>query len=349
MRIRNFQERLLDWFDKYGRKDLPWQTDRTPYRVWLSEVMLQQTQVVTVIPYYEKFISRFPTVQILAAAPLDEVLHYWSGLGYYSRARNLHRTAQWVASEGSFPVNLKDLSLLPGIGRSTAGAILSLAFQIPTPILDGNVKRVLSRYEAICGWPGDNLVQKKLWAISEKLTPSKRIADYTQAIMDLGATICSRTQPKCDACPLVDGCLAYEKDMVAMLPTPKPKKNLPVKVVYFLLMIDDHERICLEKRKPIGIWPGLWSLPEFNSEQDAVGWCQQAGYRMLAKHILSKQRHSFSHYHLEYFPMLVRIHASSIAVNDQPKLAWLTNEDLKQKGLPAPIKQLIHQHFEKQP
>jgi A/G-specific adenine glycosylase len=224
-----FQNKLLSWFDRYGRKDLPWQQQTTSYRVWISEIMLQQTQVATVIPYYNKFIERFPTVEILAKAPVDSVLQYWSGLGYYARARNLHKSARLIVERGAFPDNLDELIKLPGIGQSTAGAILSIAFKKSHPILDGNVKRVLTRFKGISGWPGNTQVAKALWAASAYYTPEQRIADYTQAMMDLGATLCTRTKPNCPSCPLHSDCFARIEQKTAELPTSKPSRKQPVK------------------------------------------------------------------------------------------------------------------------
>ena len=236
MNPSDFQQRILAWFDQEGRKDLPWQQDITPYRVWLSETMLQQTQVATVIPYFNAFLEKFPTIECLAQAPIDEVLLSWSWLGYYARARNLHKTAQLIAGQGRFPDTLDEVIALPGIGLSTAGAILSIAFKKSHPILDGNVKRVLARFKAVSGWPGIGQVNKKLWAISAHLTPVDRVADYTQAMMDLGATICTRSKPACQDCPLEDQCLARITGTVSLLPTPKPTKILPVKQHVFLLL-----------------------------------------------------------------------------------------------------------------
>ncbi|MGZ4978382.1 MAG: A/G-specific adenine glycosylase, partial [Methylobacter sp.] len=247
-----FQQNILAWFDQYGRKDLPWQKDLTPYRVWLSETMLQQTQVATVIPYFNTFIAKFPDIASLANAPVDEVLHLWSGLGYYARARNLHKTAQLIAERGRFPDTPDELIALPGIGLSTAGAILSIAFNKSHPILDGNVKRVLTRFRAVSGWPGNSAVNKELWAISARLTPIDRVADYTQAMMDLGATLCTRSKPACAACPLNADCLAGLAGNSSAFPTPKPAKTLPVKQLTFLLLSDADNRILLEKRPPTG-------------------------------------------------------------------------------------------------
>ena len=224
----DFQQQVLDWFNLNGRKDLPWQQDITPYKVWLSETMLQQTQVATVIPYFHAFITQFPTIEDLAAAPIDAVLHRWAGLGYYARARNLHKSAQIIVEQGYFPDNLEDLITLPGIGQSTAGAILSIAFKKSHPILDGNVRRVLARFKGIYGWPGNTQINKQLWGISSALTPQNRVAEYTQAMMDLGATLCTRSKPACEQYPLNSHCLAKATETVHLLPTPKPSKIIPI-------------------------------------------------------------------------------------------------------------------------
>ena len=242
MNPSEFQQRILEWFDLQGRKDLPWQQNITPYRVWLSETMLQQTQVSTVIPYFNTFMQHYPSIELLAQAPIDDVLHHWSGLGYYARARNLHKTAQIIATQGYFPDTLEELISLPGIGLSTAGAILSIAFNKSHPILDGNVKRVLARFKAISGWSGHSVVNKQLWGISAELTPEYRVAEYTQAMMDLGATVCTRSKPNCSQCPIQTDCLAKQTETVSILPTPKPPKRLPVKQLVLLLLSDSAQR-----------------------------------------------------------------------------------------------------------
>ncbi|MDO9140740.1 MAG: A/G-specific adenine glycosylase [Methylobacter sp.] len=336
-----FQQKVLAWFDQHGRKDLPWQQELTPYRVWLSETMLQQTQVTTVIPYFNAFVTRFPDVASLAAAPVDDVLHLWSGLGYYARARNLHKSAQLVAEQGRFPDTLDGLIALPGIGLSTAGAILSIAFNSRQPILDGNVKRVLSRFKAVSGWPGNSAVNKQLWAISARLTPTERVADYTQAMMDLGATVCTRSKPACPACPLHDDCLARLGDNVAAFPTPKPAKSLPVKQLVFLLLRNDDEQILLEKRPPTGIWGGLWSLPEFDSMAAAHDWCVARQFHIAKQQRLPCQRHAFSHYHLDYTPLLIQTNNPNDFVMEANQTVWYKADQLNRLGLAAPIKQLL--------
>jgi len=340
---QQFQQQLLAWFDRHGRKNLPWQQAISPYRVWLSEIMLQQTQVSSVIPYFNKFIARFPDVETLALAELDEVLQHWSGLGYYTRARNLHKTAQLVVSRGGeFPVTLSELSALPGIGRSTAGAILSIACGQSQPILDGNVRRVLARYKAISGWTGDGKVAAKLWAISQTYTPQSRTADYTQAIMDLGATLCTRSKPKCEICPLAVGCQALALGLVSKLPEPKPRKQLPEKQLYFLLLQNNEKQILLEKRPPTGIWGGLWSLPEFTDLQQLQDWCVQQGFSIIRQQIMDSQRHSFSHYHLEYTPVLLTVINPINNVMEANGRLWYKSGQIKALGLPAPVKRLMH-------
>lgn len=276
LQANNFNKKILDWFQHHGRKHLPWQKKVSLYRVWISEIMLQQTQVATVIPYFERFLAAFPNVKKLAETNLDEVLHLWTGLGYYARARNLHKTAQIIQAEfkGKFPKNLDTLLTLPGIGRSTASAILALSQNQRHPILDGNVKRVLSRHFAIQGWPGHPNVEKTLWDLSERLTPLNNVNYYTQAMMDLGATLCTRARPQCEICPLKKSCLAKKYDKVFEFPASRvkltkgnPTQSLPRKPkrkMTVLLLVDSHHHILLEKRPNSGIWGGLWSLPELS-------------------------------------------------------------------------------------
>ena len=250
--MSTFADQLLHWYDRHGRQNLPWHRGRNPYLVWVSEIMLQQTQVGTVIPYFERFIARFPDVQSLAEAPLDAVLEHWSGLGYYARARNLHKAALQIIADhgGEFPQDQEALQNLPGIGRSTAAAILAQAFEIPAAILDGNVKRVLARYYAIAGWPGRSDVLKRLWVAAEAHTPETRVQAYTQAIMDLGALVCTRRNPACERCPVVDGCAAFAADTQHLYPAPKPRKPLPERSTWALLIEDKQGRLLLERRPP---------------------------------------------------------------------------------------------------
>jgi A/G-specific adenine glycosylase len=328
-----FQRKVLAWFDQHGRKDLPWQ-----------QIMLQQTQVATVIPYFQAFVAKFPTVETLAQASVDEALQSWSGLGYYARARNLHKTAQIIAKLGRFPSTLAELIALPGVGLSTAGAILSIAFHIPQPILDGNVKRVLARFKAIPGWTGNTAVYNQLWEISAILTPTLRVADYTQAMMDLGATVCTRSKPACEKCPLASDCMALSTQQVAVLPTSKTTKALPIKELVFLLL-HDHHQLILEKRPPTGIWGGLWSLPEFTNEDAAVNWCITNNLEIRDKHFGDKHRHTFSHYHLDYRTLTIETHSTGDFVQEADKLIWHNAGQIDQLGLATPIKQLLQQHF----
>lgn len=338
-----FQHLLLAWFDQYGRKDLPWQRPITPYRVWLSEIMLQQTQVVTVIPYFQRFVTRFPEVEPLAAASTDEVLQLWSGLGYYARARNLHKAARLIAGMGSFPDTLEALSALPGIGRSTAGAILSIAFRQSHPILDGNVKRVLARFYAVSGWPGATVVSQRLWKLSAQCTPVKRVGDYTQAIMDLGATVCNRSRPVCTACPLQSGCAAFIQGQVALFPSPRPNKSLPVKQKVFLLLQNPDGEVLLEKRPPSGIWGGLWSLPEFDGVEEALDWCHINGLPVTGQTLRPKQRHTFSHYHLDFTALCVQTDRHLQANIADSQTIWYKLSRSIAVALAAPIKQLLTQ------
>ncbi|MDD2761144.1 MAG: A/G-specific adenine glycosylase [Methylomonas sp.] len=344
-----FQQKLLAWFDVHGRKDLPWQQDINPYRVWVSEIMLQQTQVASVIGYFQRFMSRFPTVQSLADAELDEVLRHWAGLGYYARARNLHKTAQLIAAnQGQFPQTVEELSALPGIGRSTAGAILSIACGQSQPILDGNVKRVLARFHAVHGWTGDTRVATQLWAISAQYTPQRRTGDFTQAMMDLGATLCSRSKPRCNICPLAESCLAKQLNLTSQLPEPKPRKALPVKQLYFLLLQNNRQQILLERRPLTGIWGGLWSLPEFADLQGFHQWCVQRDYRIGPPQTLPSQRHTFSHYHLDYTPLQAIVQNPNNCVMEADRLVWYNGSEIRSLGLPAPIMRLLLHYFEDQ-
>ena len=340
----DFAQRLLRWFDSHGRKNLPWQQQPTPYRVWVSEIMLQQTQVQTVIPYYLRFMQRFPTLPALAAASLDEVLHHWSGLGYYARARNLHKAAQQVRDEldGCFPELIEDLVQLPGIGRSTAGAILSLACGQHHAILDGNVKRVLARYHALEGWPGKTAVLKQLWSFSESVTPTQRVADYNQAIMDLGATVCVRGRPACDTCPLQTGCKACQQGRQQALPSPRPRRDLPVRAVQMLLLVSPGQEVFLEKRPATGIWGGLWSFPEFADHQTLQRWCDQRNIRSDAEaEIWPVVRHTFSHFHLDITPCCIKLQNPVACVMEADQGVWYNALNSGALGLAAPVQRLL--------
>jgi A/G-specific adenine glycosylase len=335
---------LLAWFDISGRHDLPWQHPRTPYRVWLSEIMLQQTQVQVVIPYFERFIAALPDLRALAAAPQDDVMALWSGLGYYARARNLHATAKRCVEShhGELPRDIEALIALPGIGRSTAAAILSQAWGDPHAILDGNVKRVLARAFGIAGWPGTPANEKTLWAIAESLLPAERLADYTQAQMDFGATLCTRHDPACVLCPLQHACVALRDGRVAELPTPKPGKPLPERSAIMLLIRDNDNRVLLQRRPPSGIWASLWSLPEAIDHDRARAWFERhvvGDYRHGAA--LEHIQHSFTHYRLLIQPLAWRDAALRSSILDNDALRWVASDELNALGIPAPIRTLV--------
>ena len=338
---RSFATRVLEWHDAHGRKDLPWQV-ADPYRVWVSEIMLQQTQVQTVIPYYERFMHSFPDVVTLADAHIDAVLEHWSGLGYYARARNLHKAAAIVRDDfnGRFPETFDDVVALPGIGRSTAGAILSLALGQRHPILDGNVKRVLARHEAIEGWPGKTAVAAQLWEIAERNTPHSDVAVYTQAMMDFGAMLCTRSKPRCEACPVSEDCRARRENAIASYPGRKPKTARPLKSTLMVLAVHDGS-VYLERRPPAGIWGGLWSLPEL-ADDDVGRWCREtldaSGSGIEAWDTL---RHSFSHYDLDIRPVVVRVAESSRKVADGDDATWHRLDASPPGGIAAPVRKLI--------
>ena len=360
-----FAARLLAWFDRHGRRHLPWQQSATPYRVWISEVMLQQTQVATVIPYYERFLARFPTVESLAAAPLDEVLHLWTGLGYYARARNLHACARVLMREhqGEFPREIAAVESLPGIGRSTAGALLSLSCGQRHPILEGNAKRVLSRVYGVVGDPASARVLAQLWHLADECTPRAQTAHYTQAIMDLGATLCTRARPACSVCPMNDRCIAARQGRQAELPTPKRRRSRPLKHATLLLIethlkgsgIDEvpqgsHPRsravraILLEQRPASGLWGGLWSPPQFDCERDALDWCRRElpGAEMIGP--LETIKHGFTHFDLELHPLLVRAPTANLRTpveDPQRSRLWYGLAAPPRVGLPQPVRQLL--------
>ena len=328
---RSFADALLAWFDRHGRHDLPWQHDPTVYRVWVSEIMLQQTRVAAVVPYFERFMARFPDVSSLAAAEPDEVLELWSGLGYYARGRNLHAAARKVATEhgGRFPDTLAGLIALPGIGRSTAGAILALALGQRHPILDGNAKRVLARYHAVEGWPGDPAVEKRLWTLAEEHTPRRRVGHYTQAVMDLGATLCTRTRPTCLLCPAASGCRARAAGDPSRLPAPRPKRPYPTCEKFLMVMRDARGRVLVERRPPSGIWGGLWSFPEASASLDlraAAASCTRR-YRLSLKprgiRTLSPVEHGFSHFRLRATPVVVSVEPLRDRSADGEGVRWI--------------------------
>ena len=345
--MSDFPQRLLAWFDRHGRKNLPWQTPRTPYRVWLSEIMLQQTQVVTVIGYFERFLADLPDLPALAAVSQDKVLALWSGLGYYSRARNLHRAAQICVENhgGDLPRDLEGLAALPGIGPSTAGAILAQAHGLRTPILDGNVKRVLARYHGVRGWPGTRAVEQKLWEFATEHTPDARVADYTQAIMDLGATVCVRARPLCAMCPLADDCVARRDHLTAVLPERKPGKSPPMRNTCMLLLRDPQGRVLLQRRPPTGVWASLWSLPETASVADAPSHAQALGADAASFETLPEFVHAFSHYRLAVQPLSAAV-TRRHAVRDDAGLRWVARDELGDIGLPSPVRKLLSSFLE---
>ncbi len=338
---------LVSWHSKHGRHDLPWQHDRTPWRVWVSEIMLQQTQVATVIPYYERFMRRFPDVCALADAPLDEVLHLWSGLGYYARARNLHRAAQRVRDDfgGVFPTDFAAVESLPGIGRSTAGAILALSREARFPILDGNVKRVMARRFGITGSPGERAVEQRLWALAEEHTPHVAVGAYTQAIMDLGATVCVRTRPLCALCPLREECHAYRTHRQHLIPAPRARSRTARRVREVVMLIAQREdgAVLLERRPPQGIWGGLWCLPEFASESAARGYAAAELRAEIEARPLAQVPHAFTHFDLVITPLLAQCREAraGAGTRDADQLLWYDMRAPARVGLPAPIQQIL--------
>ncbi|WP_019625373.1 A/G-specific adenine glycosylase [Thioalkalivibrio sp. ALJT] len=341
--MNTFAARLLAWFDHHGRQDLPWQHPRTPYRVWVSEIMLQQTRVETVVPYFLRFMQQFPDVQSLAAAPQDAVLHQWSGLGYYARARNLHRAAQQVVAEhgGVFPATRAELEALPGVGRSTAAAIIAQAQDVPEAILDGNAKRVLARHAAIHGWPGSPAVQRELWVEAEARTPATRCADYTQAIMDLGALLCTRSRPDCTACPVRADCRAAREGLTATLPSPRPRRALPTRTRW-AACLRAPEGIALIQRQQDGIWGGLYSLPEAESPRALEDWVLSqwpSAAPAAGEHGL---QHGFSHYRLDLRIRPFDLPAGACGIMEGERVIWYKPGTSRAVGIPAPIQRYLH-------
>jgi len=346
MPLDSISPQLLSWYDKHGRKSLPWHHDVNAYRVWISEIMLQQTQVVTVIAYYQRFMAQFPDVIALANTDLDSVLHQWSGLGYYARARNLHKAAQVIRDDygGRFPENFDQVVDLPGIGRSTAGAILAFSSGQRHTILDGNVKRVLCRYHGIEGWPGRRATELLLWERAEHHTPQQRVAEYTQAIMDLGATCCTRSKPSCTGCPLHSGCHAYSQGTTHLYPTPKPRKALPVRSAYFLLLINGQGEVMLQQRPPSGIWGGLWCLPELPEGEVLADWCErQLGMQVALLEEGEVLRHTFSHFHLDITPCYLQALPIGHRIMESSEIVWYNTQLPDQRGLATPIQRLLSQ------
>jgi A/G-specific adenine glycosylase len=338
----SFAGRLVDWQMQHGRHELPWQRNRDPYAIWLSEIMLQQTQVSAVTPYYLRFLDRFPTLTALANSTEDDVLRLWSGLGYYSRARNLHRAAAQIVSlfSGAFPRSREAIETLPGIGRSTAAAISVFAFGGREAILDGNVKRVLARHFAVEGFPGERNVEKLLWKLAESLLPTEEIEAYTQGLMDLGATVCTRSNPACGACPLAVTCGARALDRIAELPTPKPRKPIPRRETVMLVLRDGDDTL-LEKRASVGIWGGLWSFPEVESVDVVRSLCESRfGCVVLHAAALPKLRHGFTHFSLDIAPVLVQVRRSKTFAQESGSV-WLSLEDARHAALPVPVKKIL--------
>jgi A/G-specific adenine glycosylase len=337
-----FSQKVLAWFDLNGRKNLPWQQNKTPYTVWVSEIMLQQTQVKTVIPYYQAFMQRFPDVLSLANAPQDEVLHHWTGLGYYARARNLQKSAQIIRDEyqGEFPEKIAELIALPGIGRSTAGAILSLACGQHHSILDGNVKRVLARYFAVEGWPGNKKVQDELWQYADSLTPKNRTADYTQAMMDMGAILCTRSNPQCDSCPVHNQCLAFVQGRQTELPNKKPKKTIPVKSTFMLIPMWQ-KQLLIYKRPPAGLWGGLWGFHEVEHQEHILTRASSLGFEHIQQQPLEPFRHTFSHFHLDIQPVLLHLKQQPAGQVMEDNQMWFDLTQPQNVGLAAPTKKLF--------
>ena len=358
-----FAQAVLTWYDKFGRKHLPWQQNKTLYGVWLSEVMLQQTQVATVIPYFERFVKTFPNLTALADAPLDEVLHLWTGLGYYARARNLHKAAQVMRDQysGKFPTEFEQVLALPGVGRSTAGAILSSCLNAPYAILDGNVKRVLSRYCAVNGWPGEKKTEDRLWQLTGEVTPNAQVADFNQAMMDLGAMVCTRSKPKCSLCPLQSNCRANAEQNWQAYPGKKPKKALPERESYFLLLEKDG-KVALEQRENAGLWGGLYCFPQFADKEELLAYLVSNGIQQYQE--WTAFRHTFSHFHLDIYPIYARFddqtNPEDVDRSDWKKVAekqnqyqsallsavkyWYDPQNPDPIGLATPVKNLLTQY-----
>ena len=340
--MSEFAQRLIRWHARHGRHDLPWQNTTDPYRVWLSEIMLQQTQVATVIPYYARFLARFPTLADLAQAPAEEVMPLWAGLGYYARARNLHKCAQVIVAThgGQFPPSPEALAALPGIGRSTANSIATFCFGARAPILDGNVKRLLCRAFGIDGFPGSSAVEKRLWLLAKDLMPRTDGAVYNQAQMDMGATVCTRSKPRCKQCPIAERCVALREQRVGELPAAKPRKSIPERFATFLVVHDAAGSVLLETRPPAGIWGGLQSLPELPEGMEMAAWLQQhLGVTPIAVSPAPTCRHAFSHFRLTITPLLCAIDRPQVAA--EPGWQWLDAAALASAALPAPVRKIL--------
>jgi A/G-specific adenine glycosylase len=339
-RQASFAARLVAWHKRHGRRGLPWQGTRDPYRIWLSEVMLQQTQVSAVIPYYERFLQRFPTVEALARASEDAVLRLWSGLGYYARGRNLHAAAKQIAEQGRFPGTAEAIGRLPGVGRTTAAAIAAFAFGERAAILDGNVKRVIARSFGVAGWPGKPAVQQRLWAIAETLLPKRDIGTYTQALMDLGATLCTRARPGCGKCPVSASCVAYKQDLVDVLPTPRPRQPLPERQATWLIL-RQAGRILLERRPASGLWGGLWSFPECDHREPRVFCREVLNYDVEAMRDLAPVQHGFTHFQLRIRPVVCDVRRAAHRA-ELPGRLWLDLPDALEAAIPAPVRKVLN-------
>ena len=341
--MQNFATSIINWQKVHGRHSLPWQNTQDPYAIWVSEIMLQQTQVAAVIGYYAKFMARFTSITALANATQDEVLQHWSGLGYYSRARNLHNAAQIIVDNhaGKFPHDLEDILALPGIGRSTAAAISSFAFGKAEPIMDGNVKRVFARNFLVEGWPSLPKIEKQLWALADELMPKTNIIAYTQGLMDLGATICTRSKPKCMLCPLVETCGAYATKRVKELPTSKPRKVIPEKQTTMLILLSDNE-VMLEKRPPTGIWGGLWSLPEISMTDIATEVVvTRFGLQTEADNPQEIIRHAFTHFKLDITPQPLQVIAKPLQAHAANQVVWLPISEAITAAIPTPVRNIL--------
>jgi A/G-specific adenine glycosylase len=336
-----FSDRLIAWHEIHGRHDLPWQNTSDPYRVWVSEIMLQQTQVATVIPYYRRFVARFPDIATLATVDEEEVLRLWSGLGYYSRGRNLHRAARLIMAEhdGRFPRDPTAIAALPGIGRSTAAAIAAFCYGAREAILDGNVKRVLARRFGIEGWPGERVVENRLWALAESLLPETDVETYAQALMDLGAGLCLRRNPACDACPVETDCIAHRTGRQHVLPAPRPRKPLPQKRTVMLILRHGPD-ILLEKRPPTGIWAGMWSLPEIAPEEDPVLASRRYGLAARPLTAMPTVRHSFTHFRLQITPLPMQVSDVEGRAEEDGRM-WTTPEEAAEAAIPTPVRKLL--------
>lgn len=345
--MNEFSKHILTWYDEFGRKTLPWQLDKSLYGVWLSEVMCQQTQVATVIPYFERFMRSFPSIEALANASQDEVLHLWTGLGYYARGRNLHKAAQQIRDQhaGQFPTDFVDVLALPGVGRSTAGAILASVLNKPFAILDGNVKRVLTRYFAIEGWPGKKAVENRLWELAEQLTPQDNAADFNQAMMDMGAMLCTRSSPKCQLCPIAAGCEAHALGKETAFPTKKPKRTHPHRKAYFIIF-QYQDRVWLELRPSIGLWGGLWCFPQIEADYQAYIDKSVDISQVESIQQLTAFRHVFSHFSLDITPIRIQLSRESALhrareLKESDTGHWYALHQGAKLGLAAPMLKIM--------